>query len=416
MLYHLNKTKNRTPVRSDTMTQAPLAAKDLYERLFWYGFDPDDSDQIGDKTVFGGTKGKFNGLAYLQASEIPRRPIRSRQQEQRQLPPSTRRRQDNYYEEKERYEDEYQYVEEFDSDDEEEDEFYDEEAQIPEAKTNRPIPSTRTNVTPPEDSPNPRNERQTRSQPERRRRRPREYDVYEEEDQDTFNGRDWVSKQVSSWFSGTNDDNDYEDDIRGRQERRRQRPGRTEWSPFNVLDAFLGVKRDELAYKAEVYDSKMGIGPKPRFEARTDVSKRQRRRQARENPRRPGYAYRYNSEDEMDDEEATFVVDIDPISRDETSLDTGEPAETDQITETVDDNRTNSGRVKELTWEERALAVERVPPADIPGWGPSGELPFDARTKAIMDALEDIQVARQKLEASEKKETLANEEITILKV
>jgi chromosome segregation ATPase len=41
---------------------------------------------------------------------------------------------------------------------------------------------------------------------------------------------------------------------------------------------------------------------------------------------------------------------------------------------------------------------------------------MDGRTKAILDALEDIQTARQKLEAREKREALAKEEITILKV
>lgn len=389
------------------MTQAPLAAKDLYERLFWYGFDPDDSDQIGDKTVFGGTKGKFNGLAYLQASEVPRRPIQSRQEQQRQLPPSTRRRPSKYVEDEE---DEYYDDGEDDMDF---DMYDDEQARDSEARINRPMQSTRTNVTPPEDSPNPRNERTARPKPSRRKRRQRDYDdIYEDDNENaSFNGGDWVSKQVSSWFSGTDEDNDdqYNDNSRRRQQRRRQQ---TEWSPFNVLDAFFGVKRDELAYKAEMYNSKMGIGSKPRSQPRSEASKRERRRQAQ----RPGYAYRYDPEnDDADGEEAAFVVDIEPTTRDNTTFDTGKISETEESTEGTE-SVSDSGRVKELTWEERALAVERVPPADIPGWGPSGELPFDARTKAIMDALEDIQIARQKLEASEKKEVLAKEEITILKV
>jgi hypothetical protein len=71
---------------------------------------------------------------------------------------------------------------------------------------------------------------------------------------------------------------------------------------------------------------------------------------------------------------------------------------------------------RERSWEERALAAERVPPANVPAWGPSGELGIDARSKAILDALEDVQTARRKLESRKKKEALAREDITILKV
>ena len=46
-----------------------------------------------------------------------------------------------------------------------------------------------------------------------------------------------------------------------------------------------------------------------------------------------------------------------------------------------------------LTWEERALAVERVPPANVPAWGPTGDLGIDARTKALQDVLQDIATA-----------------------
>jgi len=33
--------------------------------LFWYGFDPDETTSTADRTMFGGTKGKFNGLDLL---------------------------------------------------------------------------------------------------------------------------------------------------------------------------------------------------------------------------------------------------------------------------------------------------------------------------------------------------------------
>ena len=416
------------------MTQAPLVAKDFYERLFWYGFDPDESEQVGDKTVFGGTKGKFNGLAFLQATEVPRRPVRSRleQQQRRTLPPSRQGRRRTIDDEEDG--DDYYY----DDDDDEDDDGYsyaDDRENGPNTRVNRRMPSTRTNVTPPEDIPNPRNERRANPplDPQQRRKRPRprrDDDFYDmDEEEESSNGGDWISKQVSSWFSGA-DDEDYDDDdddyddgrSTGRQQRRRQRTGKNEWSPLNLLDAFLGVNREELAYKADMYNSKMGIGPRRRSQRpSTDVSQRDQRRQEqpREKRRRPGYAYRYNAEEEMDEEDEAFVVDVEPVARrDANSLDgkstMENKAEKDQGE--AEESSSSNGRIKELTWEERALAVERVPPADIPGWGPSGELPYDARTKAIMDALEDIQTARHKVEACEKREALAKEEITILKV
>jgi hypothetical protein len=228
-----------------------------------------------------------------------------------------------------------------------------------------------------------------------------------------MNGGDWVSKQVSSWFSGNENEND-EDRSSERQGRRRQRSSGGELSPFNVLNTFFGVDTDDMAYKADMYNAKMGLGPKRRSRGSPDSSKRTSRRQARDNPGRPGYAYRYNAEDDTDDAEASFIVDVEPMVLEDGSLD--DKSNDDEPNSAQEGNEDASQRGKELTWEERALAVERVPPSEIPGWGPSGELPVDGRTKAIIDALEDIQTARQKVETREKKEALAKEEITILKV
>jgi len=71
---------------------------------------------------------------------------------------------------------------------------------------------------------------------------------------------------------------------------------------------------------------------------------------------------------------------------------------------------------RERSWEERQIAMERVPPVDVKAWGPSGELPMSAREKAFMDALEDIETARRNLNLMKKKECEAKEEITILKI
>lgn len=69
-----------------------------------------------------------------------------------------------------------------------------------------------------------------------------------------------------------------------------------------------------------------------------------------------------------------------------------------------------------LTREERAMAMERVPPPDIPAWGPTGDIGMDARTKAVNDALEDIHGARERLTLRERKEARALDELSVLRV
>jgi len=401
------------------MSAAPQAAKDLYDRLFWYGFDPGDSEGVGDKTAFGGTKGKFNGLTFLQASDAPGRPIQARRKQQRrQLPPS-RKNEDDYAEDD--YEDDF-YEEPYDEEGEDSmsrrrsgnNREYTPPADTPAFKKNEPdghrhATSPRPNA---DSSPQGASTSSQGSGKTRRRSKPRrreyDYDDVDMYDDDSDFGVNWLSREVSSWFSGSDEDDD--DTPRAR---RKARSPQNEWSPFNVFDAFFGVNREDMAYKAEMYNSKMGIGPKPRSRQRSSLSPREKRREARDNPRRPGYAYRYNADDETDDNEASFVVDVEPLAAEQASTGNTEPVEAGSENKK---EQTNGASYRKLSWQERALAVERVPPADIPGWGPSGELPMDGRTKAIMDALEDIQTARQKLEGREKKEALAKEDITILKV
>jgi len=423
------------------MSLVPGAARDFYERLFWHGFDPSDTPQVGDRTVFGGTKGKFNGLAYLQASEDPRR--RQPQQlvsrrRRRSLPPSNRAD---------------LLSDEDDEDDEDEDMEEDEDLNMDYAaartadqfKTKRPTTTTTSRSdTPPEDRPRfPKAEERVMRDTSRRTRqsRTRQQSYRYDNDDDEEEGN-WVSKQVSSWFSGIaesdddDDDNDYVDDSRRRSRRSERRSssssskGEGEWSPLNALETFLGLDRDEMAMKADMYNAKMGIGRSNPSSSRTSspsssssvLSKRQQRRRARTEPnrRRPGYAYRYDVDEE--DEDPSFVVDVEPVVT-ESANRRVEPVrrgvdDSDSEDDNDDMNKEESvGRQRELTWEERALAVERVPPADIPAWGPSGEIPnMDGRTKAILDALEDLQLARQKLERREKRVIFAKEEITILKV
>jgi len=69
-----------------------------------------------------------------------------------------------------------------------------------------------------------------------------------------------------------------------------------------------------------------------------------------------------------------------------------------------------------LTWEERALAVERVPPANVPAWGPTGDLGVDARAKALQDALEDIQMAQQRVEERRQQVAALKDDMAVLRV
>ena len=62
------------------------------------------------------------------------------------------------------------------------------------------------------------------------------------------------------------------------------------------------------------------------------------------------------------------------------------------------------------------LAVERVPPATVPAWGPQGELPMNARMKAVVDALQDIETARRKVKRRNKKKSMIEDDIAVLKV
>eukprot|EP00980_Cylindrotheca_fusiformis_P015218 scaffold4222_cov115-Cylindrotheca_fusiformis.AAC.14 len=364
----------RSPVRTG-QRPPPKPARDFYERLFWYGFDPAESEEVGDKTVFGGTKGKFNGLSYVAPDGANVGTYR------RQLPPR-RREYDQYY------------------DDELGDEF--DNYETSEERSNPSLGS----IKPPNDFPYPRSEKNRARSRRRRRQSTRPSEYYDEVGyDDNYGAKDWIAKSVSSWFSGNDDDSLYDDT----RSRRRKKRDKSEWSPFNIVDAFFRVDREALQYKADLYNEKMGLGKsKP-----SPTRRRQRASSIRDTPRRPGYAYRYNGDDEDD---LGPILDIDPpVAERGESI-----AENDDDEDPTSSKHNGSAAPRpqkpEKSWEERSLAVERVPPADIPAWGPSGELPFDARTKAIVDALEDIQTAKQKLRKREKREALAREEITILRV
>ena len=73
----------RSTFRSGVPPPPPVIG-DIYNQLFWYGFDPEESTSPADKTMFGGTKGKFNGLAFLDSTLDPKPMDRAPRRQQRQ--------------------------------------------------------------------------------------------------------------------------------------------------------------------------------------------------------------------------------------------------------------------------------------------------------------------------------------------
>jgi hypothetical protein len=328
----------RSSIRSGT-PPPPAPIVEFYNRLFWYGMDPSfgDSDSDSDTSRSSGTKGKFNGLAYLNGQyDVPSRNRQPRKRsEQRQNQQRSTRIQKPLHEE---------------------------------LDTGRP--PSRTTA-----------QRERRSQPQQQRERPQE-----------LNKDFWVAEEVSGWFQSDN-----EQDEDSKRSRPREQSATPLWA--NMLDRFLGLDKNKRNKRAAEYDAQMGFSNKP--------NKSQRRR-----TRRDGYAYPVDTDqdDEFDDEDNN-ILDVDPV----TILDN---YETSTYTESASSSSAQSQlqQQQQLSWQDRALAVERVPPAGVAAWGPTGDLRMDARTKAIADAREDITQAQRRTNVHETLVEQARDELSVCRV
>jgi hypothetical protein len=400
--------RSRTPARTGT-PQVPQVFKDFYDTIFWFGFDIDESADVGDKTVFGGTKGKFNGFNYISAAKNERSNGSSgrRKIPDRRLPPAksdkmtTRRG----YDDNRRREDVDMDDDYYDDDDDDDDiynkeingvSYYDDDDSKDTNKknTSRPSPSRRN--TPPTDEIDDRKS-------------------YYDDDDEYTNRRVNGSKNRDLRYDDDEDDEFVERRSGSRRRRRQQNSG--DWSPINMIESFLGIDKEEMDYKANAYNSKMGLGrQKLSSQQKRERNRRrpddQQRGQARDYPERSGYAYRYDVSE--DDDQNPPILDIDPSDDPEKLSSRSNSGSQRQVS--ADDDTKIETRKKERSWEERQIAMEQVPPADVVAWGPSGELPMTAREKAFYDAQEDIQTAQRKLKLLVEKESNAKEEITILKV
>jgi hypothetical protein len=401
---------SKTTFRSGTPSP-PKAMEDLYNRIFWYGFDPAETSSPADRTVFGGTKGKFNGLAYLEEGAG----VKPSDKRARRIRPRNREFDgSNGESDREDIDDNYYETDSSSYQDEERPPSYREEEIRP--------TQYRHPVTPPYDPPRPmpRSPTSVPVSPRRKKRgAPRERGYQDDDNDDDSGGRrraprnrgyedddyedagDWVSSKVSSWFQWDEEEDDEEEKEAPRRGRKKKRSDSSSSSPFKILDVFFGLNRDRLGEKADMYDKQMGLRDNEDWSGATKENPRRQRRK--------GYAYPYVDEDEAPPV-ADYGVDSDEEQNPNTASKDAVPKEGDKTEEK------EPAPKRQLSWEERALAVERVPPAGIPAWGPTGDLGMDVRTKAISDALEDIIGATREVTEKESNVEQAREDVAILKV
>jgi hypothetical protein len=393
----------RTTFRSGT-PPPPAPVADFYNRLFWYGFDPADTSSPADPTMFGGTKGKFNGLAYLNDG-VGVMPAHKLNRAARREPVGIGAR-DGY--------DVGIDIEDlpyWDDDDEGAG-----ESRAARQFSDEPILARQAPVTPPFDPPQFMRSAPTQVPHPRRSPSPEPHKSRKRSignRRSSYDDSDWISEEVSSWF-GPEDGhvNEIRDSVRRRSSRREEAQS---WSLFGALESFLGLDRIDIDSRAADYDRQMGIGrargqrsmappPGPEYSQGREGSRRT-------DERRKGYAYRYR-----DDDGTPPVAELEALTVEDNDTASGEstPSRDNRTVEATESS--NSDSDSEVSWEERALAVERVPPAGIPAWGPTGDLGVDARTKAILDAMEDIHVAKERVAERESAVEKAKEDVSILRV
>ena len=346
------KQLNRSSFRSGA-PPPPRPIKQFYDKLFWFGFDPDVTRPT-DRTMFGGTRGKFNALDLLSDRE-----------------------------ERQRMRHDY-------------------------------------------DDGNGRMMRR-RGNSGTRRTGARDPII-----QDFGNVRDWDARKNGQGRTGgdaVGDDNDrpyygYDaavstgddvmDDIRSgppfpgdlppppppmgmpeyefdvglfETQRRRNRGGRR-----RRRDS----RRRELDRRAEEYDRVLGLGPM------SDIDEEEYIDELSSPRRRRGFAYKYSDIDLLEDDGE--YIDIEP-----------------KYATTSDLNMARSRRSRQLSVEERAIELDRVPPQNAVSWGPNGRIesedgdysnPLDV---AAMEALRDIQRSKRVLERKEQDVEDAKEVVLSLK-
>ncbi len=446
----------KTTFRSGTPPPPPLM-KDFYDRFFWYGFDPRETTSPTDRTMFGGTKGKFSGLDVLR--EVDGKPASRR----------------GPHGERMREREEYDEDDEWDDFDDEYDDYLDDDfddandgAIIPKPLLpGLSIEEKRSSRPPP-----PRSRRRQENRRPREPRAPRNDRLWSYDEDDDYddiynNGRarssrrrreesrtssrnrgrsrkgrfesnsEWAADEVSSWFNDDDDvidlwpsrnSNDDDDDEywrdgsrsrRGRKgDRRSGRRRQAETPPLlDFVESVFGMDSSYIDEKAQEYEEKIGRA-KPSSKrssrrgrpVRNEVSRR----------RRAGYTYRY----EDDDNDSPPVAEFTPSRKSNTANGDVIDVPAEKMIVRRNGNSSASARQKKKrrrkrpSWEDReSEELDRIPPAGITAYGPEGDVMggIDARTYAALKASEEIREAKRKVAAREERVIDAEERILMLK-
>ncbi|KAL7531383.1 hypothetical protein ACHAXR_004010 [Thalassiosira sp. AJA248-18] len=191
--------------------------------------------------------------------------------------------------------------------------------------------------------------------------------------QDFGSVRDWNARKAGQGRT----DMDFEEDMAIR--RRRDRGGRR-----RRRDS----RRRNIDRRAEEYDRFLvgGLGGDEYMDMDDDYMPPMAGR--RSSRRRKGFAYKYNTAEDLFDDDGEYIIDVEPKYATERDLDMA---------------RAMSPKRRRRSWEERAIEMDRVPPRGAVAWGPngrigSGEDPLD---RAAMEALRDIKKSKKYLDRKE---------------
>eukprot|EP00804_Cyclotella_cryptica_P021370 CCRYP_016772-RA/>CCRYP_016772-RA protein AED:0.03 eAED:0.03 QI:673/1/1/1/0.5/0.66/3/167/499 len=392
-------TRSRSSFRTGA-PPPPRPIKDFYNKLFWFGFDP-STTRPTDRTMFGGTRGKFNAMELLRDRELrqqrqrtdmmrgeggSRRSLRGkrafdpavqdfgdvREWNARKMgtsPAGGKGVGDDAVVEQIEAESEYNRAMrnlppgeerippimdvDYDPVMLDEEPFYREEGYWDEDLPPPPPPPVGT------------------------RRRPSRDRYYPDEEDDDFDFEldDRIRPRPMSRKRNTIERRRKQGDSRG--ERRRG------WDLFPLPES----KRRQ----AEAYDRFIGLGPRPGEEEYDDMDDGYESIVPRSSRRRAGFAYKYDDYDEDDDyDDDDDVIDVRAKSKYSTSS-------------------------PRRSWEERAMEMDRIPPRSVAAWGPNGRLDRDAQTLAAVDAEREIQKAKKYLEKKEDLVEDAKQEVASLK-
>lgn len=123
----------------------------------------------------------------------------------------------------------------------------------------------------------------------------------------------------------------------------------------------------------------------------------------RNSRRRKGFAYKFNTAEDLFDLDDGEYIDVEPKYATERDLDMAR-------------EMSSKRAARRRSWEERAIEMDRVPPRGAVAWGPNGRLgEEDPLDRAAMDALRNIKKSKRKLERKENEVEDAKEEVVSLK-